>query len=341
MTDEENEERGWDSFPEVLQALNAPKTNPALPIHLALKALRQQVLLSGLPSTSASEREALRTRSCTTMRGKLWKVLLGAPDIQCQEYLDLVKQGPSRSHSKIEDDVFRTFASDEDFRTLVRQEQLTRVLNVTCTRTNSLTGEGVVYVQGMNAICGVLLLELNELDAVAVLLALVERHCPFYLNKTIDAVHVACGLIDETVAAADPELAQHLCAHALSARIYAFPWVLSLGTCFPPLSQAVALLDFLFTQGVHGIVACAAARVCSMRTPLLASQRPMQVLQQLPPMKAADVVAQAGEITERLEWGLLERIRTHPYTHTMAAVSGGEREKKEKSRERKRLERTV
>ena len=84
VTEEGSDEKCWESYPEVLKALDAPKTNPQLPIPLALKALREQVLRNGLPMTPASEREALRTRSRTTMRGKLWKVLLGAPDIECQ-----------------------------------------------------------------------------------------------------------------------------------------------------------------------------------------------------------------------------------------------------------------
>jgi hypothetical protein len=49
--------------------------------------------------------------------------------------------------------------------------------------------ELVVYVQGMNAIAGVLLLECNEVDAVSLVLALRLRHCPLYFRSTLDGVH--------------------------------------------------------------------------------------------------------------------------------------------------------
>mmetsp|Transcript_18605 Transcript_18605/g.28970 ORF Transcript_18605/g.28970 Transcript_18605/m.28970 type:complete len:181 (+) Transcript_18605:293-835(+) len=176
------------------------------------------------------------------------------------------------------------------------------------------SGGEVSYVPGMNAICGILLLEVNEIDSVAIVLALRERHCPLYLHRTLDAVHVACDLIDEVLGEVDSQLASHLDKCKLQAKIYAFPWVLSLGTCFPPLSEAIKLLDFLFVQGVHAIVLCAAARVQQSRSLLLGSDKPMPVLQRLPPIDAKELIKSARQIYEQIkDSGLRERLESHPY----------------------------
>ena len=98
-----------------------------------------------------------------TFRGKCWKVLLGKGEISCEEYVALVREGPSHMHHKIVVDAGRTFARDHEFCRRVPPEKLTRGLNAAMRRLESRLGaEHAVYVQGMNAVCGILLNELNE-----------------------------------------------------------------------------------------------------------------------------------------------------------------------------------
>ena len=263
----------------VMEALQAPALDPNLRIAKALRTLREIVLEKGLPATPEEEFKALRERGKTTTRGNLWKILLGARQVSCEEYVELVKRGPSACHGKVADDAFRTFASDRHFTASVTQEQLVRVLNALvhdCQRRSGPAGE-VVYVQGMNAICGLLLTVMNELDAFAALAALAQRHCPLYMCKCLDGVQAACRLVDEALAHYDPPLAAHLHAKGLRAHIYAFPWVLSLGTSLPPLSEAARIFDYLLASGVHSIVCIAVARLRHIRDALLLSSRPMQV----------------------------------------------------------------
>ena len=56
-------------------------------------------------------------------------ILLSAPPMPTDGYLDLVRQGPSPSYAKIRNDTFRTLATDPLFRRRVTENSLTRVLN--------------------------------------------------------------------------------------------------------------------------------------------------------------------------------------------------------------------
>merc|ERR1719183_657157 len=152
----------------------------------------------------------------------------------------------------------------------------------------------------MNAVAGVLLLECNEFDAASLLLRLRLRHSPLYFAPTLDGVHVACSLVTECLHMVDAELAVFLEGKCLSARIFALPWVLSLGSALAPTSEATKLFDFLFLHGVHWMVPCNAALVVSLRTQLLASQRPWEVFKKLPPLNAGQVTQGAQHVWEQL-----------------------------------------
>ncbi|KAI9669741.1 MAG: hypothetical protein M1831_007437 [Alyxoria varia] len=85
-----------------------------------LEKLRYTVLTDGIPSTMEGMSE---------LRIYIWLILLSAPPIPTDRYLDLVRQGPSPSYAKIRNDTFRTLATDPLFRRKVTENSLTRVLN--------------------------------------------------------------------------------------------------------------------------------------------------------------------------------------------------------------------
>ena len=70
------------------------------------------------------------------MRIYIWLILLNAPPVRTDVYLDLVRQGASPAHAKIQNDTFRTFQSDPLFRRRVTQNSITRVLNAVAWRLN-------------------------------------------------------------------------------------------------------------------------------------------------------------------------------------------------------------
>jgi len=134
------------------------------------------------------------TYNQSELRIYIWLILLSAPPTPTSIYLDLVRQGASPAHTKIQNDTFRTFQGDPLFRRRVTQNSITRVLNAVAwrlndahearvngwqspptlsefggspdtsfmsrtagTRTEASTtndAEQIGYVQGMNVLCG-------------------------------------------------------------------------------------------------------------------------------------------------------------------------------------------
>lgn len=66
----------------------------------------------------------------------LWLILLNVQPFRTQDYLELVRQGASPAHAKIQNDTFRTFQGDPLFRRRVTQNSITRVLNAVAWRLN-------------------------------------------------------------------------------------------------------------------------------------------------------------------------------------------------------------
>lgn len=82
-----------------------------------LEELRYTLLVDGIPPNQSD------------LRIYIWLILLSAPPLPTQAYLDLVHQGPSPSYAKIRNDTFRTMTTDPLFRRRVTENSLTRVLN--------------------------------------------------------------------------------------------------------------------------------------------------------------------------------------------------------------------
>jgi cell cycle arrest protein BUB2 len=92
-----------------------------------LNQLRFTILTEGIPANS---------EGMSDLRIYIWLILLNAPPIRTDVYLDLVRQGASPAHAKIQNDAFRTFQSDPLFRRRVTQNSITRVLNAVAWRLN-------------------------------------------------------------------------------------------------------------------------------------------------------------------------------------------------------------
>ncbi|CAO2656915.1 Nn.00g057180.m01.CDS01 [Neocucurbitaria sp. VM-36] len=92
-----------------------------------LQELRHTILTKGIPANSEGMSE---------LRIYIWLILLNAPPLRTDVYLDLVRQGASPAHAKIQNDTFRTFQGDPLFRRRVTQNSITRVLNAVAWRLN-------------------------------------------------------------------------------------------------------------------------------------------------------------------------------------------------------------
>ncbi|XTI95577.1 TBC-domain-containing protein [Cenococcum geophilum] len=103
------------------------KGPPSGDLEGGLNELRFTILTKGMPANNDGMSE---------MRIYIWLILLNAPPIRTDIYLDLVRQGASPAYSKIRNDTFRTLATDPLFRRRVTENSLTRVLNAVAWKLN-------------------------------------------------------------------------------------------------------------------------------------------------------------------------------------------------------------
>lgn len=137
-----------------------------------------------------------------------------------------------------------------------------------------ITADSAIYVQGMNVLCAPFLYAArSEVEAYALFHHFISRECPAYIRGTMDGVHKGLRLVDACLEAVEPKLAAHLFDKGLHAELYAFPSVLTLCACTPPLPEVLHLWDFLFAYGPHLNILCIVAQLIRMRDTLLENPR--------------------------------------------------------------------
>ena len=323
----------------------------------ALESTRYKILLEGIKTdgdgmVSADDSFPISRRdvNCSgtpqsSLRIYVWLILLNAPVLETDVYLDLIHRGASPAYSKIRNDTFRTLTTDPLFRRRVSEASLIRLLNaiawklhdaheerakdhrfyhlhnasisggsrqslpaessrpgtgydslcgpsyaasspagknrsraLTLTTESSETSvaaaEPGTYVQGMNVLAAPFLYAArSEAEAFIGFHQLLTRELPGYIRGAMDGVHKGLALVDKVLAIVDPKLSLYLLSKNLSAEIYAFPSVLTLCACTPPLPEVLRLWDFLFAYGPHLNILCIVAQLILIRTKIMESPR--------------------------------------------------------------------
>ncbi|KAJ1966977.1 CDC16 protein [Dispira parvispora] len=262
-----------------------------------------------------------------TLRGTLWKLLLYVESVTASDYIRWVQNGPSSLWQKIKCDVTRTLATDDEFLTRVQEAQLTRVLNAFVWKSDeqSKTVDSdlvFTYVQGMNVLAAPFLYTLGELEAFYALNTLLHRHCPTYVQPTLVGVHAGLCLLDACLKVLDYPLYQYLRRMGLRAELYAFPSVLTLSACTPPLRQVIQLWDFLFAYGVHLNLLCVVAQIISLRDEIMSSPRPINVLRPFPPLDACATVKLTLSLLRQLPRSLYDNVVRHTIDFEVAHTFG-------------------
>ncbi|OLN94349.1 Mitotic check point protein BUB2 [Colletotrichum chlorophyti] len=167
------------------------------------------------------------------------------------------------------------------------------------------------YVQGMNVLAAPFLYAArSEAEAFTAFYTLLTRECPGYIRGAMDGVHKGLALVDKVLATVDSKLSGYLHSKGLTAEIYAFPSVLTLCACTPPLPEVLRLWDFLFAYGPHLNILCIVAQLMGMRDQLMSSPSPNKLLRSFPSL-------QADKIIERTLW-IIERIPDDTYAAIVA-----------------------
>ena len=132
----------------------------------------------------------------------------------------------------------------------------------------------VGYVQGMNVLAAPFLYTArSEAEAFVAFDKLVTTVCPGYIRGSMEGVHKGLALVDEILQICDPKLYGWLHHKALNASIYAFPSVLTMCACTPPLPEVLQLWDFLFAYGTHLNIVCIVAQLVLIRDQILGADR--------------------------------------------------------------------
>ncbi|MCJ1380300.1 hypothetical protein MMC17_003403 [Xylographa soralifera] len=313
----------------------------------SLASLRRSVLLDGLVADSdgmvhcfppLSFHTLLVSPQClptlqSQLRIYIWLILLNAPPLRTDAYLSLIHRGASPAYAKIRNDTFRTLATDPLFKRRVSEASLIRLLNALAWTLHDAQSQpppkhaspsspltphrpppdpASIYLQGMNVLSAPFLYAArSEAEAYVLTHHLLAAHLPAYIHAAMPGVHRGLALVDRLLAIIDPKLAAHLAAAALSASIYAFPSVLTLCACTPPLPEVLYLWDFLFAYGVHLNILAIVAQLVLMREEILAAERPGGVLRGFPPLRAKRVVQLAVSFVGMVPAGVYEELVAH------------------------------
>ncbi|KAF4964291.1 hypothetical protein FSARC_7786, partial [Fusarium sarcochroum] len=188
-----------------------------------------------------------------------------------------------------------------------------RARALTLTTEGSESGGGAAtlepgtYVQGMNVLAAPFLYAArSEAEAFVAFHSLLTRECPGYIRGAMDGVHRGLALVDKVLAIVDPKLSMYLTAKGLSAEIYAFPSVLTLCACTPPLPEVLRLWDFLFAYGPHLNIVCIVAQLTIMRSQILQSPSPNKVLRSFPQLNA--------DLVKSVTIGIIKKIPDDVYS---------------------------
>jgi len=298
-----------------------------------ITALRMLVITEGLPEEAGTS----GNKRCS-MRGLVWKILLGAMHMDASLYIRLVELGPSSQDAAIQDDLFRVFPNDPEFVAKVSLDQMSRMLNALfhlhkAPRKTLRQGVGEKpmhlglsssttpnsnlqrYQQVMSVVAGVLLFEMPEPDAFFCLNAMLQKQIPRYVNTTVAGVHHGCQLVDRILEECDPVLAAYLQSKCLTGQIFAFPYIISLYSSVPPLSEVIKIWDVQFAFGVHLVVLLVVGQCIMLRDKLLSDQNPMQHLlpRNHPPVDAEIMIAAGLQLIPHISDELFKELAGHPF----------------------------
>lgn len=137
---------------------------------------------------------------------------------------------------------------------------------------SSMVNDPGIYVQGMNVLAAPFLYAArSEAEAFVAFHQFLTHEVPGYIRGAMDGVHKGLGLVDKVLAIVDPKLSLYLLSKNLTAEIYAFPSVLTLCACTPPLPEVLRLWDFLLAYGPHLNILCVVAQLVMIRTQIMNS----------------------------------------------------------------------
>ncbi|CAL1530523.1 unnamed protein product [Lymnaea stagnalis] len=201
-------------------------------------------------------------------RGMAWQMILGVHDSPFkQEYAEHMKK-TSPCEKLIRRDIARTFPDHDFFKEKdgFGQESLFNVM-----KAYSLHDREVGYCQGSGFIVGLLLMQMPEEDAFAVLVRLMQD---FRLRELFKPSMAELGLcmfkLECLIQELLPTLLIHFQTQNFDTSMYASSWFLTLYVTSLPLSLARRIMDLFVSEGMEMIFRVGVAILQSCQEDLLA-----------------------------------------------------------------------
>jgi len=278
---------------------------------VSVDLLRERLIVDGFPE-GASSITGIGSKAGCSLRGRAWKMLLGVSVMNFKYYLSLVCRGENeRFGGKIKKDTNRTFATDVNFSALVSEPKLLRVLNAFVNDDLSH-----MYLQGMNALCGVFLYIMPELDAFYCFKSLILNLLPRYMTSNMEGVKEGCALADECLEILDPDLFNYIRKSSCSTSwVYAHQPVLTLSSGIPPLSTCVELWDVYLSGGVHLNIVFFVSYMVLMRNHIIKRIPDEKIViisgRDYPPGKPAQLLEAGLKNLSRLNEAFVKKLEQH------------------------------
>ncbi|ODV66243.1 hypothetical protein HYPBUDRAFT_142681 [Hyphopichia burtonii NRRL Y-1933] len=280
---------------------------PQLFLDNSLSQLRYMILIEGLSIPPGYDQ--------CPYRSYIWSILCKVPVYTTSQYLKLIHQVPNKLtheiYQKIKNDTFRTLMHDQTFHLKVEEDSLIRILSAIAISTNNKVG----YVQGLNVLLAPIAYTCHKSEphAFSILHNLITTQIPLYVTPNLDGVHTGLNLVDIALKIIDPVLSDYLDSKFLKAEIYAFPSVLTLCACTPPLSSVLKLWDFLLAYGTHMNILFVVAQLIMNRSILLNSPQPMKVLRNFPLLEDTEIIKLSLSFIPELPKSLYGLIVRHGF----------------------------
>ncbi|KAG7195501.1 budding uninhibited by benzimidazole- protein [Scheffersomyces spartinae] len=257
---------------------------PQLFLENGLSQLRYMILIEGLSIPPGYD--------MCPYRSYVWSILSRVSNFRTEDYIDLLSRVPNELdvdiYNKIKNDTFRTLMNDTQFHLKVSEDSLVRILSCLALSTNNRVG----YVQGLNVLLAPIAYACHksEPQAFAILHSLIVNQIPLYVTPNLDGVHTGLSLVDVVLKIIDPILSEYLDSKFLKTEIFAFPSVITLSACTPPLTRLLKLWDLLFAYGTHMNIFFIVAQLILNRSVILKSPQPMKILRSFPYLEENEII---------------------------------------------------
>ncbi|KAL5346963.1 CDC16 protein [Pseudogymnoascus australis] len=187
-----------------------------------------------------------------------------------------------------------------------------RALTLTTEGSDAGTSEPGTYVQGMNVLAAPFLYAArSESEAFVAFHKFITHEVPGYVRGAMSGVHKGLALVDKVLSIVDPKLSLYLMSKGMHAELYAFPSVLTLCACTPPLPEVLRLWDFLFAYGAHLNILCIVAQLVMMRNSILSSPSPTKILRSFPTLQAETIKELTLTLIKKIPDDVYAEIVTH------------------------------